>query len=380
MHTGATKRIIVRCTATELELLRAELAARWPGAELLPYGVAAFEATAGRPFAYLEVTGEPVGDSPVAITLVLSDGRAYLRRVVPSDAGRARVLAVAIANLLGAVEDEDVPPDRTGVAVPTAVEDPPPVVDPPPTVITDEPGPEPIPPSTTPTAPAPDPPRRSRRRVRTESGGWRVGPRAGAAIVVGLAPATRRGQPAFGGELGVDARAPRGLAFGLGVRVAGDGARDFRLVRTRIAPWLGYVARMGPLEIVAGAGPTLEPWRLRRGGDGLTLASREGRGWTILYGAAIRAGLGWWTNLRTRRPSSLRLGLDIDLALSSQSSGKAVVVRVGPTGPELFALGGVELGFTAGATWWFDVRPRRGGRAAGKSAAHRPGPSAFAIR
>jgi hypothetical protein len=355
---SATQRIIVRCTATELESLRTELAARWPGAEVLPYGPAAFEATAGKPFAYLEVTGEAVGDSPVAITLVLSDGRAYLRRVVPSDAGRARVLAVAIANLLGAVEDEDVPPDRTGVAVPTPEEiavEPEPEPEPAPEVVDPQPEPEP--------EPTPTITREPERRTRTRApgrGGWRVGMRAGPALLVGLAPQTRRGSPAFGGVLGVDARAPRGLAFGLGVRITGDGARNFSLVRTRIAPWVGYVARTGALEITAGAGPTLEPWRIRRDGDGLTLASPDGRGWTVLYGAMIGAGLGWWTDLRTRTPSSLRVGADLELAMSSQASGKAVLIRAARSGPELFALGGFELGIAVSATWWFDVRPRRG--------------------
>lgn len=358
----ATQRIIVRCTATELETLRTELAARWPGAEVLPYGAAAFEATVGKPFAYLEVAGETVGDSPVAITLVLSDGRAYLRRVVPTDAARARVLAVAIANLLGAVEDEDVPPDRTGVAVPTPDDLIEPVPEPDPAPVPEsEPAPAPSIVDDPPREPSPEPERV--RPPRTNSSGWRIGARGGPAMLVGLAPQTRRGQPAFGGVLGIDARAPRGLAFGLGVRMTGDAARGFGLVRTRIAPWIGYVARVGALEIVAGAGPTLEPWRLRRGGDGLTLASRDGRGWTILYGAAVGAGLGWWTNLRTRVPSSLRIGADLELAMSSQASGKTVLIRAARNGPELFALGGVELGVTVGVTWWFDVRPRRGDRA-----------------
>lgn len=356
---AATRRLIIQCSAAEFADLRTELRARWPDAEVLPYGAAAFEQVQGRPFAYLEVVGEPVGDAPVAITLVLSDGRAYLRRVVPSDAGRARVLAVAIANLLGAVVDEDVPPDRVDVEVPKPVDVPEPVIEQTPT--------DPVAPIVTTGGtdspprgePAPGPAARSRPLPRRPSDvPWRLGLRADVDLLVGLGPASRRGRPAFGGQLALDARAPRGLGFGLGVRVVGDSALAFRLVRTRLAPWLGYVGRAGRLEYMAGVGPIVEPWRLRSDGRGRTLASREGRSWTVLYGATLHAALGWWTPLPTRRSSSLRLGFAVDLAATSHANGKSIVVRDGPDGPELFSLGGVELAVGAQAAWWFDLRPR----------------------
>lgn len=374
VETTATQRLIVRCSAAEFETLRAELRARWPDAEVLPYGPAAFERVEGRPFSYLEIVGERVGDAPVAITLVLSDGRAYLRRVVPSDAERARVLAVAIANLLGAVEDEDVPPDRINVEVPTPLDVPatePETEPPPPQEVAPTPTPTPAPPlpvAIVEPEPPPAPERGSTRRPRRPATDpWRLGARAGVGLLVGLGPRARRGGPAFGGEVGVDARAPRGLAFGAALRIVGDGAQDFALVRTRLAPSVGYVGRVRRFEYAVGAGPTFEPWRLRSDGDGRTLASREGRSWTVLYGGAIHGAAGWWTRLRTRAPSSLRLGVRADVAASAHTSGKAVVIRTDPAGPELFALGGIELALMAEATWWFDVRPRRAKRRASES-------------
>jgi hypothetical protein len=365
VESTATHRLIVRCSAAEFETLRAELRTRWPDAEVLPYGPAAFERVEGQPFSYLEIVGERVGDAPVAITLVLSDGRAYLRRVVLSDAERARVLAVAIANLLGAVEDEDVPPDRINVEVPTPLDVPGPAVEPepePPVAVEPTPTPTPTPPlplAILDDEPEPTPERGATRRVRRPaSDPWRLGARAGLGLLVGLGPRARWGRPAFGGELAVDARAPRGLALGAALRVVGDGAQDFALVRTRLAPSIGYVGRVRQFEYAVGAGPTLEPWRLRSGGDGRTLASRSGRSWTVLYGGAIHAAAGWWTRLRTRAPSSLRLGVRADVAVSGHASGKAVVIRTVPMGPKLFALGGFELALTAEATWWFDLRPR----------------------
>lgn len=361
-----TRRLIVRTSAVDFEVLRAELRTRWPDAEVLPYGVAAFEQVGGSEFAYLEIIGERFGDAPVSITLVLSDGRAYLRRVVLSDASRARVLAVALSNLLGAVDDEDVPPDQVNVAVPTPTDVPEPLVEPPqpevPTI--GQPGPSSV--------PAPRPPAESDddrlAHVRSESPlaagpRWRIGVRGDLSLLLGLAPAGRRGRPTFGGGLALDARTPRGLGFGAGVRVVGDSALEYRMIRTRLAPWLGYIGRVGSLEFVVGAGPTVEPWRLRRDGRGRTLSSREGDSWTILYGAGLRAGLGWWTALRTAAPSSLRLGVAAELAASTQGSGKSVRVDAGQFGPELFTLGGVELALAAEAAWWFELRPHRAARA-----------------
>jgi len=86
--------------------------------------------------------------------------------------------------------------------------------------------------------------------------------------------------------------------------VLGDSALGFGLVRARLHAWLGYVGRAGRFEYAVGAGPVVEPWRLRKDGRGRTLASADGASWTVLYGAAAHAGLGWWTALRTRTPSS----------------------------------------------------------------------------
>ncbi len=357
---SATSRIILRTTAVADAELQRELHARWPDAELQPYGSAAFTHFAGTPHVYVEVLGELVGQGPIAITLITSDGRAYVRQVVVGAAAgaRARVLAVEVANLLAAVTDEDVPPDRTDVAMPTpqVPQQPPPAAAvvvtrrphetrvPPPRV-------EPAPPRRDEPAPPADEPRR-----------WQLGPVADASLLLGLAPVGRRGRPGFGGRVGLGARAPIGAAFGAAVRLVGDSALAYRLVRTRIDVHAGWIGRRGQLEGGVLVGPTIEPWRVRGHGRGLDLGSRRGAGWTVLYGAAVRGVIGYAWRV-PERPLRLRLGLGAELAGSALASGRAVRVWLAQQSAPLFALGGFELSVGIDAAIWFDLpAPRRGPR------------------
>lgn len=360
----ATRRLVVRAGGLDFAEVRDELAARWPDAEILEYGADAFTTIGDRSFAYVEVIGEGFGDAPISLTVVMSDGRAYVRSIVPSDNQRARSLALGLANLLGAIHDEDVPPDRTDVAVPIVPAEPTPdpapdpTPDPPP-----DPQPDPV------VEPTPDPVRPPVRRTKTP---WQVGPRAAVMIHAGLGPALRRSRVAGGGAIGIDARHRNGLVIGGELRVLGQGARDHALVRTRIRPAIGWLGRGRRIEYGAVIGPSIEPWRLLSEGRGRTVSSSEGAGWTILYGGAVTAIIGWLTPLPTARASWLRLGAEVDLATAVGSSGKAALIRH-PARGELFGLGGLELGVGVGVTWWFDVtRAERSPRGAPRPAASSP--------
>ncbi|MBX7077886.1 MAG: hypothetical protein K1X88_01785 [Nannocystaceae bacterium] len=363
---AATARVILRTTAVAVGELERELHARWPDAELQTYGSAAFTRFAGTPHVYVEVLGEAVGDSPIAITLITSDGRAYVRQVVVGAAAgaRARVLAVEVANLLAAVTDEDVPPDRTDVAMPTPQvprQGPPPAA----VVITRRPH-DPVPPPRVTVTP---PPRDEPTPPLHEPRVWQLGPAADASLLLGVAPVGRRGRPGFGGRVGIDARAPVGVAFGAAVRLVGDSALAYRLVRTRIDVHAGWIGRRGQLEGGVLLAPTLEPWRVRGHGRGLDLGSRRGAGWTVLYGAALRGVIGYAWRVPDR-PLRLRLGLGAELAGSALASGRAVRVWLAQLSAPLFALGGFELSVGIDAAIWFDLpAPRRGPRSRSAAAA-----------
>lgn len=357
----ATTRVILRCAPEDFAALSSELRARWPGAELLEYGTPAFDRVGGRPFVYLEVTGERVGDAPMSITLITSDGRAYLRRVTPKDTERTRVLAIASANLLAAVADEDVPPDREQAVVPlptAEVPDAPPPVEPEPKP---QPKPDPVtPPPEPPPLPRTEPPPRRPEPLPAERDVWQLALDPGAALAVGLAPATRRGRPSFGGDLRVDVRAPIGLAFGTAARVLLDGVADYRLVRVRIVPGVGWVGRAGRLEWAALVGPSIEPWRVLRGGREQPLGRRGRASYSTLYGVAVHGALGYRVRLRSAQPSALRIGVHVDLAASAMASGRtARLCTTRPCTDPLFALGGLELGLGIDLALWFDLAPPR---------------------
>lgn len=368
----ATRRLIVRAGGLDFAEVRDELAARWPDAQILEYGTEAFATIGDRSFAYVEVLGEGNGDASISLTVVMSDGRAYVRSIVPSDNQRARSLALGLANLLGAIQDEDVPPDRTDVAVPVVPAEPEPVVTPPPEPALD-PEPEPL----ASPEPTPDPVRPPVRRRKTA---WQVGPRAAVTLDAGLGPALRRSRLTAGGALGIDARHRNGLVVGGELRVLGRVALDHALVRTRIHPAIGWLGRGRRIEYGAIVGPSIEPWRLLTDGRGATVASSEGAGWTILYGGAMTVMIGWLTPLPTRRSSWLRLGGELDLSAAVGGSGKAALIRH-PVRGELFGLGGVELGVGIGATWWFDVtRRERTGRGTAGRTEDRHGAASVASR
>jgi hypothetical protein len=134
----------------------------------------------------------------VDLTLILADGRAYLRRVDVDADAPARPIAGALANLIAGIEDDSVAPDRKDAPVPEALVAP----RPPPT----KPEPKPAAPRKSqqpaPVQPTDDPPR------------WQLGPTLRLGATLGLA----RLDPGFHGlgpGGGLDIRSPRGLLLAL---------------------------------------------------------------------------------------------------------------------------------------------------------------------
>jgi hypothetical protein len=340
----ALRTIIVRTTPVSFAALRAELAPRWPEGELLEVGAEAFARVEGTSFSYLEIVGDPVGSAPVEITLILSDGRAYVRRSAVVGDDRARALAIAIANLLGAVADEEVPPDRTDAEIPGDVDDEP---TPP-----EQPPPEPVVAPPIERAPPPDPPVAPRP--------WQLGLQGGAGALVGLAPAERRTRPAFGGGVRPSFRAPVGVAVGTSLRIAGQSRQGHRLTRMRVGVDVAYVGRARELEWIVGVGPTIEPFAVTSSGQRSTLGRTTGSGATVLYGGALFVSLGYRIALpaKVRPLSSVRIGVTTELAESVLASGASARVLL-PTddgdAETLFSLGGTELSIGVDVTLWFDL-------------------------
>lgn len=342
----ALRTIIVRTTPVTFAALKAELAPRWPEGELLEVGADAFARVEGTRFSYLEIVGEPVGSAPVEITLILSDGRAYVRRSAVLGDDRARALAIAIANLLGAVADEEVPPDRTDAEIPGDVDDTATPVEPPR-------DPEPVVPKEVIAEP---------ERIPVAPRPWQLGLHGGAGVLVGLAPEERRVRPTAAGGLRLSLLAPIGVAVGTSLRLAGQGSADHRLTRIRIALDVGYVGRVRAFEWAVGVGPTIEPWVVTSSGQRSTLGRTDSTGAPLLYGGALFVSVGYRIMLPRAGPlSSLRIGATTELAasvLGTGSSARVVLPSDAGDTDVLFSLGGLELSIGADVTLWFDLRRR----------------------
>ena len=193
--------------------------------------------------------------------------------------------------------------------------------------------------------------------VRQPTQGW-------IEVVVGLAPADRRGRPTFGGGTRLTARSPRGLAIGASFRGLGQAREDHRLTRLRVGVDVGWIGRERALEWAVGLGPTAEPWLVTQAGERRALGRTSGSGASELWGGALFVALGY--RIEMRRPGALRIGATTELAASVLGNGAAARVWLArePEAPQaLFALGGLELWFGLDATLWFELpRPGRARR------------------
>jgi hypothetical protein len=333
--------LIVRSDGVAADALAAALRVRVPEATLLDYGDEAFAAVDGKSFAYVEV----LGSETVALTIVLSDGRGYVRRFAPDAADRTRSIAAMIANTLVAIAEEQVEPDRRDAEIPPVQR---------PEHQQRQPAPKPA--QTAPVAPAiavepkPVPPRAPPRSAE-------LGLSLPAGAVFGLAPRTVAGVAGGGGALRVELRAPAGAVLALGLRAIGRANDGDGLARVRIQLGGGYDYRRGRFELLVVGGATIEPWVVARIEPTGLGAARQ----SPLLGVAASVAPG--VRLRVGERTALRIAGFVELAGSALSSGSvARIVRQRDDGSRIgvFTLGGLELAVGVELGLWFRLRaPRR---------------------
>lgn len=268
----------------------------------------------GELFGYVEIER---GDAERAsMRLLLSDGRAYSRDIEAPPTARSREIAATIANLIVGIEEGAIAPTAEHVALPKALR---PVAPPP-----ERPAARPVPP---------------RAPARPE---W--GLVVGGAAILAIGPPAPQGFAAGGGELRGEVRWPRGLTAGLGLRIAGHRARDYGLVRIRVAPGLGYAYRRGAFELHVLGAITIEPWLATQSGSVADAADR--RPVSALLGGAVR--LEPVGRIRLAHGRSLRIGPFVELAGSAIPSRDGGVARVRVRDEagaldDLFRAGGFEI-------------------------------------
>ncbi|HVH97524.1 MAG TPA: hypothetical protein VM869_02395 [Enhygromyxa sp.] len=287
--------------------------------------------------AYVEVRSEGAGQWSLA--LIFSDGRAWYRSVPAEQEDAARTLASALANLLAAIEDDQLDPDAEDVVLPIEAAPAP------------EPAPEPKLPSPAPPSPEPaepelEPQPSSGPRERPIV--LEVGPRLGLQSVVGIHPAA--GYRATAGSLGLDLRTPNGLLIGLDVRVAGRSSAALSLLRTRVSLGVGYALRARRFELPIVLAAACEPWLVLEDGQRAAVDAPP------LLGGGLRLAPGGLVELgRTTLRIAATLQLD---ATAELPSGRVPSVRLRPGSAPIFHVGGLELALGLELGLWMPVRQR----------------------
>ena len=303
---------------------------RLPGVTLVSDGEAAPAAEDGSLRAFIDLRQD---DTQLLLTLILADGRAYIRPLELDADAPERPVASALANLVAAIEDDTAVPDKQDVPVPAALLDPPP-----------KPVPKDIPapaPATAPPPPRPPAPR------------WLLGPLLRAGLGLGLAPPGLRGA---GAGLGLDARAPSGLLLAADLQWLTRATGPFRETRLRVALGLGYALRRGGFELPAAAMLSVEPWRLGDGRGKLPISSANGTPAPLL-GLGLRLSPGYSAPIGPAG-ARLRVGLRLELWGSGLAGpGLRRPVLHLPTGDT--TLGGLELGLGLEIGVWLPVGPAR---------------------
>ena len=299
----------------------------------------------------------------VTLDVVLADGRAYHRTLHTGTAPGERAAARLLVQLLAAIAEQRVEPERRDVPIPAwtrdaarepettlAVPEPPPTIPEPPAAI--EPSPQ------LPAPPLVDPPAPTIKKTATR-GPLELGLAADFTAALGLSPprdvSTLRG---LGGALRLDLRLPRGLVIGVAARGLARRADDLALARLRGAATLGYLHRRARLELLTSAGLSFETWRVRQAGDGVYYAEPGADTRPLLIGALVRVAPG--VRLTPGRRVAVRLGAWLELAGSWLPTGaSARLARTyhdGQPPTPVFALGGLELAMGLELAAWFTLR------------------------
>ncbi len=313
--------------APQAELERA-IRLRLPGVTLVSDGEAAPTATEGSLRAFIDLRRN---DTELLLTLILADGRAYLRPLELDADAPARPIASALANLVAAIEDDTAVPDKKDVPVPAALLAPPP-----------EPVPKDIP------KPAPElPPPPPQEPARP----WNLGPLLYPSLGLGLARSGLRGA---GLGLGLDARAPSGLLLTADLRWLTRALEPFRLDRLRIALGIGYALRRGGFDLPAAAMVSVETWRVGDGHGKLPLSSSAGPP-TPLIGIGLRLAPGYSAPVG-HAGARLRVGVRVEL-WGSGLAGPGLRRPVLDLPANKTSLGGLELNLGLEVGLWLPVGP-----------------------
>ena len=339
----------VRTAGIPASALERELRLRIPGREVVDLG-----ASGGgwpREDAWAVVLVEPRG-AAFAVTVVLSDGRAF-DRAVEADAEQApRAVAAALANLLAAIAEDRVEADRADVRIDVGVagageEEAPPAAAPAPDLTPPEPEPAPAPASALRAEP---PPR------------WALGVHVGGAAILGLGPPeVDRALVAGGGGVGAVARSPGGALVGVDGRFAGGGVSEARLLRGRIAAIGGYGLRRGRFALDVAAVVAVEPWSARVDGAAAAVVDGEREAPQVALGAGARVV----PALLVAVGRGVRLGVGVAAELGYAGVVDAGLRAVRLTLPRPAAedarlrLGGVEASVGVDVALHFELAPRR---------------------
>lgn len=292
--------------------------------------------------ASLEPGSEP---RKLLLTIVISDGRAFDRRVETGDDDEEtiRLLASTAANLLLAVEAGTVVADRGDVPIPSAAGSVCPPCE------------RPLPPSCPPATEIVGPKTVAEPvQAATPAPRFELGPVVAAMTTLGLgAPAQADRYAAAGAQLGLHGRLPRGAFFGVELRAMGRGeVVGTSMARLRTAFGAGYELRRGAWALGASLWGTVEPWWIR--GAPVDPPPRP------LWGLAVRLTPSFHRSGLAGGTTALAVGPLLELAASASLSERGaevglVVVREQGVERSRLRVGGVELSMGLGATVWFGL-------------------------
>ncbi len=288
----------------------------------------------------------PEAMTTLRLTMIQSDGRAYLREL-ETPISDARAVALVLANTMAAIEEEAIAPDREQVTLPepalapeydmsikTPEEERDAIVEPPP--------------------PAPSAANSSSQSAERPPPRLELGLDLSPSFAAVLGPGRIQGLSGGGGELRLTTRFPVGASAALGLRLLTRGVDNSRALRARVTLGGGYVLRLGEVEFAALAGFTIEPWTLL--GEQTPIGELDSR--ALLLGGLASASVGYRLSPRARPNLRMRVGGRLELSGSTLLSGQAVELVDAQSEALLFGLGGFELLLGLDVALWFDVPSR----------------------
>ncbi|MEE9383726.1 MAG: hypothetical protein V3V08_09960 [Nannocystaceae bacterium] len=316
-------RLVTR--SLDRERLARDLALRSPEVRIVTKSPAYPSTRAAGVWGLAHIEPSPIG---LRLVLFLSDGRAYTRDLIIESGQGERTAASVLSNLLAAIAEARVPADQEDVPMPDiddeeehATEPATPPTPPTPASLADPHGlvPEAAPPST-----------------------WRV--MLYPATVFRLSGASRTVGAAAGVRIAAIVRGRAGVQIGLRIRQhAGPDQSRFRAAQLGVGAQYEWITRR--IDVKTRAGIRVEPWRITREGQTVTLADQDNLvdPTTTLFGLGIDLVPCLNFNLGTA-DATAGLALGFSYAGVFKDGWLPVTVQPSPTDPsELFRVGGPEF-------------------------------------